>query len=374
MVKDQSKTRLLVRLAAIGIASLALILVGCASEESSLDRFPTLSQVQSRLKPKHTDPPEPAGSTPKARIAVQQLSLPIHRPTRGAWQSVIDQSMFPDLTRRAWQANGVRVGMLAAGDRSKLQKALPPILRSRRQTMYASSHPASLLQAPSQTGTVNIDLSMFLDGGSQTRSFKEGRMRLLAKVQRNDNGRFVLHLIPQHYKHELSLKPRDPLDKELDGTVFSQLALRMPVPRNQFLVLGLHRAKPAPSEAGDGTFRVEPRDNDDAGDGSNGSSKAGTGKAEDNGADDASSSEAGQNGAGESTGQGGDKPQSGDDADGSNASKSGASDGEEDQSEGERIEKPLDMPPHFGRALFAGRELGAPVQVLVLIHIKPIER
>ena len=66
-------------------------------------------------------------------------------------------------------------------------------------------------------------------------------LRLLARIETGADGRHTLVLTPQHHiPSPLNLIPRDPLEKEMDGRVYEELALRVTLENDQFAVVGVH--------------------------------------------------------------------------------------------------------------------------------------
>jgi hypothetical protein len=337
--------------------ALAALMLGCASEPSGLDKLPSLAQIASR-HPHPVDAPSPNGAKPSTRIEVRELALPIQLATDKAWQQVIDQSVFPELTREAWQANGMRIGVLARSDLAKLTEALPPVMSHRTSVLYASSQPSELLKAPGQAGPIRADLSMLTDGGSKPRRLRGGRMQILARTRTDSAGNLFLHLIPHHHKRKLTLKPRDPSEKKLDGTVFENLALRMPAPRNQIIVVGLHRLPKKTNDQPPG-YAIEQPPNGEGGSNAQHASQA------QNNPNTRPAEKPGNDPQEESTKK--DDSTTGQDSSTGDDAPTGEDDGPK------RIENPLDIRPHMGRALFAGRRLGRPRQWLVLIHVQKLE-
>jgi hypothetical protein len=326
-------------------AVLLAAVVGCESEPSGLESLPSLPQVASR-HPRPMNIPQPSGSKRRARITVKELALPIHLSTEKAWE-LIDSSVFPELTRQGWRANGMRIGVIAKSDLAKLQEALPPVLNFRRNVVYASSHPTAMLEASRQREPIQVDLSMVTSGGGQGPPLHGGRMQLLAKARTDAGGQLFLDFIPHYYKPKATLRPRDPLQKQLDGRLFEQLALRMPAPRRQVIVLGLHRER-------------QPEDEQSA-------------DKEDATFDLPSSSEKREQGGEGASGESEDaeEPQKGSETDES-TEKDSQEAGKKEEPKFKRVTDPLNLPAHMGRALLAGRRFGHPRQRLVLIEVRPI--
>jgi len=292
--------------------------------------------------------------------------MPIDRSTDPGWQ-VVDESAFPELTRRAWRANGMRIGMVPVAEATDLREKLPRILGSRRTMLLASDRPAELIQAPRQPEPIRADLSMLPEADPATRTLRGGRLRLLSRVEGEAQGQLVLHLIPHHYKQRVSIKPRDPMEKELDGTVFRDLTLRMPVPRNQMLVIGLHREQQPEI---DPTFPVNPPGQQE------GDSSGGEETSEDPAAssqrdklENAKNAEAVEKRLDEvKPSDSSDTDTNGNAADQPAQSKNAKEPEKSDRPE--RVEDALELPPHFGRALLTGRQFKRPRQIMLLIRVQ----
>ena len=63
-------------------------------------------------------------------------------------------------------------------------------------------------------------------------------LRLLARIETLEDGRHTLILTPQHHiPSPLTLIPRDPIEKEMDGRVFNELSLRVTLSKDQIAVV-----------------------------------------------------------------------------------------------------------------------------------------
>ena len=222
---------------------------GCASSASGpaadLPSIQAIKPDPDRLGPQ-------AGALPAAKgvAAFQMIELPLHQPVDRAW-ALVDEGAFPAITRGAWNANGLRIGLL---DRSKVRKfveALPTAFGVRTEQMLGSSHPLPVLQTPRVRGVVTLNLTV-PPMAMQKETVTGGRLQLLARMERDGRAGLVLDLLPHHYVPQLSLKPRSPLEKELDGRIFHELGVRAAVPPTHLLVVGLYRPWPRGEEEDEG--------------------------------------------------------------------------------------------------------------------------
>lgn len=304
--------RLAPRLTVLAAGLLALGLASCKAPPKE-ETFPSLQQVESDVTP--VTPPAAPELASQSRVlaTVERYDLPLYAPTDEAWQ-VVDQGVLPRLTRGVWRTNGIRVGLLDIGDLRAFFEALPPPVVTQRTQITATEHPVVLRRSPYLRGTAMIDLTV------PPRTVEEvpvtgGRLQLLAQMRSEPFGVVSLNLLPHHYLPEVSLLPRGPLAKQLDGRIFEEIGVRLNVASNRLLVIGLHLpeedapappASPAPDDAS--TVNAQP--------------------------DDAPPEPA-------------EKPL--------------------------RIEDAPDgLPPHLGHALFTASRAGRPVQVLLLIRVQSL--
>ncbi|MEM9882118.1 MAG: hypothetical protein AAF800_04285 [Planctomycetota bacterium] len=200
--------------------------------------------------------PEPAGPLAASEPAVartrpvrwvsRQLTVPLARPIEGAW-AACDESVLPELTRAVWNANGLRLGVLRAGEAARFGEALGPAGAWDGQ-LLVYDYPEVLRETRPLRAEFVTDLTV-PPGPTRRESFTRGRLRLLVASRPAPGGGKVVTLTPQHHRPRASLLPRSALEKRLDGRVFTELAVELDVRPGEAVLVGLYRVEPAPTEA-----------------------------------------------------------------------------------------------------------------------------
>jgi len=217
------------------LAPLLLALSAChTNDRAAVDLPPVHPRPLPHLEPP-TNPQLPAA---QARIFIQQFVLPLDVPTDPAWEK-IDELAFPPVTRSAWQANGLRVGLVARKDLADVLKLLPPAYANQSRKLIASAHPTAIRRSPPLRAPFIVDLTLPPLAVREER-IVAGRAQLLLSVDPNH----VLYLTPHHHKLQPRLVPASILEKELDGRIFQELALAVAPGRDKVLAVGLHRPWP----------------------------------------------------------------------------------------------------------------------------------
>lgn len=239
-------------LAIMATAAGLLLSSACQSDSSSRadsalpprdPTLPKLSQMRSQVTPVQPPPAPPQAQRRRATIRAKRLLVPLNAPTDTAW-AMTDETVLSTLMRGLWHANGLRLGVIPASDVRAFMESLPPILDIENIQIISTDDPAPLLAAPPLRRPVVVDLTV------PPRSVREeriegGRVQMLVRSMRDRRGQLYIELIPHHYKPEVSLLPRSPLEKMLDGRVFQELSVQLPVMPGQVIVLGLYRPWPA---------------------------------------------------------------------------------------------------------------------------------
>jgi len=203
-------------------------------------------------------------SQPEARIdpATLQLiriDLPLDAPLDQAWR-LLDRSTVSRAAQASWQLNGLRVGTLKLNQVKAFIDALERVSGRSNRFLRVSGVPVAIASSPTLRGPTRVDLTSPPFPPEQ-RAVVGGRCRLLARVDRDRLDRVWLDLIPQHYVPENPLMPRNPLEGELDGTLFKRLELRGPVWPGQCLIIALG---PAPQKSDNALIAPErPTEQDD---------------------------------------------------------------------------------------------------------------
>lgn len=221
------------RLESIALIAIALLLGACSSDPPQVREDIPLPQIGT------------GGQTPQGTYAViLRADLALDAPTDAAWD-VVNQEIVPALTRGAWRGNGLRLGILRREQRDAYAAAMPLRVSGGRTLMSQSGHPVPIIQTP----MLNSDLLFEVDltrppMPRQVENIVGGNnstLRLLARIETEEDGRHTLILTPQHHiPSPYNLIPRDPLQKELDGRIFDELTVRLTLEEGDIAVVGLH--------------------------------------------------------------------------------------------------------------------------------------
>ncbi len=233
------------------LISLVLSLCLCACEipptqpgTGLLDIQPAAQQDNPNEAEAQTDPP--TADTPVGAL-IHRIDLPLDVSMDTCWEAV-DESMVPLRTHGMWQANGLRIGILSAEDAPAFADSLPTIQGESRAKLIGSPYPSSVRSTPRLIRPVTVDLTDPPKSLNIVQA-RGGRLQLLAKITRDESGQAYLELTPHHYKPKADLIPRNPIEKQLDGQVFTALTARLPLTPNTAVIVGLHRPWPEVEEA-----------------------------------------------------------------------------------------------------------------------------
>ncbi|MCC6683209.1 MAG: hypothetical protein IT445_20120 [Phycisphaeraceae bacterium] len=213
---------------------LTLTLQGCQQTQTREEPLPPLRDVRGDVQP----PINPAMPVGRALVNIQQIALSLEQPTDPAWEAV-DEQAFPAVTRSVWNANGLRLGLIQRNRLRDMIEKLPPAASVGNERVLAGDHPVAVRRSPPLAGVVTVDLTI-PPMAVQEEQITGGRAQLLLDV----NAGQTLRLSPHHYLPQVSLLPRNVLEKELDGRIYHELALSAGLGPQDVLVLGLYRPWP----------------------------------------------------------------------------------------------------------------------------------
>ncbi len=180
-----------------------------------------------------------APTSDPVRWAIRTVALPLAQPTADAW-ALIDERVLPDLSRSVWNANGLRIGLLSAADAQAFGEALGSVAFQRNSQVLSYQHPTPIRDSPPLAAEFYADLTI-PPATIRKEYLTRGELRLLISSRPLGNNAARIELIPQHYVREISITPRNPLDKILDGRVFEELGIHVNVGFDQALVIGYFR-------------------------------------------------------------------------------------------------------------------------------------
>lgn len=285
----------------------------------------------------------PVVAGPRGVATFQRVDFPLDRSTDAAW-SLVDETVFPALTRGVWNANGLRVGLLPRAKVRDFVKALPRSEGVSHAQLLASEHPTPIIRTPRLKSFVTVDLTV-PPGAVREEKITGGRLQLLARVSNDARAAMVVDVLPHQYIPKLTLEPRDPLLKELDGRLFNELGVRVEVPPSHLLVVGLFRPWPKPEqpEATDPGGPEPPITPD---------MLALQESAEATAAANAAAGVGQQNDAAQA--------------------EAGREQLPEEHASARAAEAPP-LPNHLGRALFASLRSGRPIQTLLITSVQPLD-
>ncbi|MAE65248.1 MAG: hypothetical protein CMJ18_13335 [Phycisphaeraceae bacterium] len=204
---------------------------GCAPLTPRREPLPRLSEIAPTPPddawPERFDPP------PRARVLCVHLARP--DPPPEAWKLVEPIGLSPSVLAR-WAANDMRAGTLEPENLEAFHAALMPVLGSKRSVFLGSDHFMPQHTTGPLTGRVPLALTG-VKGETSKIELDGGRLRLLIRVRRTDDGNVEVDVAPHHHRRKRTPEPRSPLETVFDGTVFDDLRLRHTGDR--LLVLGL---------------------------------------------------------------------------------------------------------------------------------------
>ncbi|MEX0885576.1 MAG: hypothetical protein WD009_03970 [Phycisphaeraceae bacterium] len=227
--------------------ALAALAGGCqAGGGAPVMAFPTLGEIASRVTPVlPADAEQPfADARSRSWVTTRQLDLPLAGSVAEAW-ALVDDTAMSQQPRAAWRGNGVRVGVLDPARLEAFLDRLPRAVATHESRVTDAGYPVELRRSPRLAGAAAVKLP----GVEQPERVRGGAMRLLAQVRAHGPGSVSLALVPHHQDHRPTLLPRDPLERELDGRVFEELAARVDLQAGQWLVVGLHHDFPLDADA-----------------------------------------------------------------------------------------------------------------------------
>ncbi len=218
---------------------LMLMLSSCRSPQQQTEDIdlPTLEEIRSAHQP---DPAEiKARKTgPIPYIMIRRIDFSLESPVDEIWE-MIDESSFPPHSRELWNANGFRCGLIAHNELASLSGSIPGNKKVTGIQMSASPHLAPALRSPPLRRPVTV-ISSIAEPADETITLSDDRIQLLARLANADHGRFVIDLVPHHHVPVATMLPRHPLEKQLDGLILFDLAVRLEISSHESVVIGLN--------------------------------------------------------------------------------------------------------------------------------------
>ena len=179
---------------------------------------------------------------PLAIVRVSQLDIRADAKMKPVW-ALVDDTALPAEIVDLWRANGLRVGLLDAPNTPAFRAALPQAHRQQVQMLIETPHPLALSVTPPLGKRFHLTVTLATEQHQQI-TLRRGRCQFLLRFVRIANGACAIDLIPHHYVHRPTVRPRTPHERALDGRVFSELTLRVFLPDKKRLVIGIDRSGP----------------------------------------------------------------------------------------------------------------------------------
>lgn len=175
---------------------------------------------------------------------IRRADVPLDESTDDAW-SIINEQVVPPVTRGTWRGNGLRVGLLHRDQLDQYTEAMPQTVSISRTLINKSTYPVPIVQTPRLPRDLRFEMDLTRPPRPRHVEMVQGgegsSLRLLARIETEEDGRQTLVLTPQHHiPSPLNLIPRGPLEKEMDGRVYEELSLRVTLDQDQVAVVGLH--------------------------------------------------------------------------------------------------------------------------------------
>jgi hypothetical protein len=228
----------------IAATCLLLITTACTPPHPTHPPLPTIDAV----RPPVTSSPAGSGhpqSQLAAALRVVRLTLPLDADTEAAWALTDPTPLNPTATE-AWRDNGIHVALLKHDQLDRFLVELPG-LNSNPPTQWITlnAEPTPLPVSPVITRRTTLTIT---HPASQTETIQltSGRLRLIAELIAISSKEAVVEWTPQAHEPRVTVQPRQPQEKALDGRVIDSLALRTPLPPDHWVVMGLFTPAAAP--------------------------------------------------------------------------------------------------------------------------------
>jgi hypothetical protein len=247
------------------VLAVLLIQTGCAAAPEPPLGDGNVRIVQPDLPPQAIQEASERGEA--VRWLVRRIAVRMEQPLAEAWAAT-DEAILPPISRAVWNGNGLRIGRLPARAADDFGQAVGEPVELRDYQLLSYAYPDVLRRSPPLAAEFVADLTV-PPGPVYKETFTGGRLRLLLASRPLGNRAVRVTLTPQHFVPAVSLLPRDPIEKILDGRVFSELSIELDARPDQALVLGLFRPTDTlpPSDAPAADPATPPTQRDAAGPG-----------------------------------------------------------------------------------------------------------
>jgi len=241
-----------------GIPILLILLVLTACQTQTPQKGPTIGDLESTVPDASVeDLPKLPRPVLLASVLVTKYDFPLESDLEKPWK-LISTKELSKARVAAWKANGIRVGILNPRQYNEFHRGLPNS-EGRRLQRFAGTElyePVELIRGRAGVSSSGMIKFYSLNEPPQEMQMKRGRWQFLVRCERHGPNVY-LELMPHHHSRKISLHPRTQHEIDLDGTKFTQLALRTLLQPSQYLVVVVAPPKPK-SKAVNGAQAPEP--------------------------------------------------------------------------------------------------------------------
>lgn len=178
----------------------------------------------------------------------RRTTVRLSHPVEELW-ALTDETILSEVSRAVWNGNGMRVGLLSAGQADEFGEALGKTFEVRDTHIRSFDEPRLLRRSPPLRAEFFADLTV--PPLPVTKEyFTRGRLQLLMSSRPRGDGSALLTLLPQHHMPRSNFVPRTAAEKLLDGRIYNELGIEVNVGPSEALLIGFYQPPPpAPDES-----------------------------------------------------------------------------------------------------------------------------
>jgi len=224
--------------------ALALSLTACATSPGR-EPPPKINE----LRPANPLAPQTQPSDTKPiQAMVRRVDLPLSGDISKAWLLTTTAGL-DEISVALWQANGFRVALLDMKRYPEFVAALPDKFAIEAQVVVSTGTPTPFSPGAPLKRPRRLKLTTVTNESVEL--LGRGTPQLIANFAWREDGVPALTLAPHHYFPQATIEIRSPLETQLDGRVFDELALHAPLPPDRILVVALDRPAPPATQPAD---------------------------------------------------------------------------------------------------------------------------